>query len=123
MAAEEAVARVGVNRETYVLVMTHHYLHDRAILAGVLASKAPYVGLLGPKRRAEDLLADLAAQGVRFDDDDLARLHAPAGLDLGGDGPEAIALSVVGEILAVARGRSGGWLRDRKGPINDPEIA
>jgi xanthine/CO dehydrogenase XdhC/CoxF family maturation factor len=123
VAAEEAVARVGVNRETYVLVMTHHYLHDRAILAGVLASQSPYVGLLGPKRRAEDLLADLAAQGVRFSDDDLACLHAPAGLDLGGDGPEAIALSVVGEILAVARGRSGGWLRDRKGPINDPEIA
>ena len=121
--AEEAVAGVGVDRDTYAVVMNHHYLHDRAILGDLLGSAAPYVGLLGPKRRADDLLADLATGGVRFGDEELARLHAPAGLDLGGEGPEAIALALVGEILAIARGRRGGWLRDRKGPINDPEGA
>ncbi len=121
--AEEAVARVGVAGDTYTLVMTHHYLYDRAILADLLVSPVPYVGLLGPKRRAEDLLADLAGQGVRLSDDQVARLHGPAGLDLGGEGPETIALSLVSEILAVDQERSGRWLRDRKGPIHDPGSA
>ncbi len=120
--AEQAVAQLGVDPDTYALVMTHHYLYDRAILAELLGSPVPYVGLLGPKQRAEDLLADVASQEVRFTEEQLARLHAPAGLDLGGDGPEAIALSLVSEILAVSEARSGGWLRDRKGPIHDPDV-
>ena len=77
---------------------------------------------LGPKRRAEDLLADLARQGTRLSEEGVARLHGPAGLDLGGEGPEAIALSLVSEILAVSEERSGGWLRDRKGPIHEPGV-
>jgi xanthine/CO dehydrogenase XdhC/CoxF family maturation factor len=120
---EDAVATVGVDRDTSVLVMTHHYLVDRDLLCALLPSPAPYVGLLGPKRRAEDLLADLERQGIAVSTEQRERLHGPAGLDVGGDGPEAIALSVLAEILAVAEGRSGGWLRDRKGPIHDPEPA
>ncbi len=118
--AEEAVAAAAIDAGTHVIVMTHHYLHDRALLEGLLPSPAPYVGLLGPKQRARDLLADLADQGAWFSEEELARLHAPAGLDLGGEGPEAIALSLVGEVQARAQQRPGGWLRARKGPIHDP---
>jgi len=118
--SEEAVARVGVDADTYALVMTHHYLIDRALLAELLPSPAPYLGLLGPRQRAEDLLAELAEQGLRVSAEQRARLRAPAGVDLGGDGPEAIALSLVAEVMAVAEGRSAGWLCDRKGPIHEP---
>lgn len=117
---EDAVARVGVDRDTFVLVMTHHYLVDRALLSDLLPSPVPYIGLLGPRQRADDLLADLEARGVGISADRRDRLHAPAGLDLGGDGPEAIALSLLAEVMAVAEGRPGGWLRDRKGPIHEP---
>jgi xanthine/CO dehydrogenase XdhC/CoxF family maturation factor len=120
---EEAVARVGVDRDTYVLVMTHHYLIDRALLSALLPSAIPHVGLLGPKQRADDLLADLERLGIQLSADQRARLHAPAGLDVGGEGPEAIALSLLAEVMAVAEGRPGGWLRDRKGPIHEPEQA
>ena len=48
------------------------------------------------------------------------RIFGPAGLDLGADAPEEIALAIAAEIQAVARGRSGGWLRERKGPIHEP---
>jgi len=120
---EEAVARVLVDAETYVLVMTHHYVIDRALLSALLPSPAPYVGLLGPKRRAEDLLDDLEADGVQFTPEERARLHGPAGLDIGGEGPEAIALSLLAQVMAVAERRSGGSLRDRKGPIHEPEPA
>ncbi len=118
---EQAVARAAVDRDTYVLVMTHHYLVDRALLAALLPSQAPYIGLLGPKRRAEDLLAEVDRLGIPLSAEQRERLHGPAGLDIGGDGPEAIALSVLAEVVAVAEGRSGGWLRDRKGPLHDPD--
>jgi xanthine/CO dehydrogenase XdhC/CoxF family maturation factor len=118
--SEAAVARVGVDADTFALVMTHHYLIDRTLLGELLPSPAPSVGLLGPRQRAEDLLADLAEQGIEVSSEQCARLYAPAGVDLGGDGPEAIALSLVAQVLAVAEGRSAGWLRDRKGPIHEP---
>ena len=118
---EAAVEQVGVAADTYVLVMTHHDLIDRVLLSQLLPSQAPYVGLLGPKRRADDLLADIQALGIELSAEQRARLHAPAGLDIGGEGPEAIALSLLAEVSAVAEQRPGGWLRDRKGPIHDPE--
>src|SRR5262245_35210339 len=120
---EAAVAPVGGDSDTYVLVMTHHYLIDRALLSALLPSQAPYVGLLGPRQRAEDLLADLERLGIQLSAEQRARLHGPAGLDIGGEGPEAIALSLLSEVMAVAEGRPGGWLRDRKGPIHEPERA
>lgn len=120
--AESATAATaaGLDEETYVLVMTHHYLHDRDLLRQLLPSPAPYVGVLGPQRRTEDLLDELQTEGLRPDASRLARIHAPAGLDLGADAPEEIALALVAEIQAVAAGRSGGWLRERKGPIHEP---
>jgi xanthine/CO dehydrogenase XdhC/CoxF family maturation factor len=119
--ASDAVARVGVDRDTYVLVMTHHYLVDRELLAALLPSQTPHIGLLGPRRRADDLLADVEQLGVEFTPDQRERLHAPAGLDIGGEGPEAIALSLLAEVMATAEGRPGGRLRARKGPIHDPQ--
>ena len=50
---------------------------------------------------------------------DLAVVHGPAGLDLGGDGPEEVGWAIVGEVLALSKGRSGGFLKDRSGPIHD----
>lgn len=117
----EAVAdEIAVDGDTLALVMTHHYLHDRAIVAALLRSPARYLGVLGPRRRTEDLLADLRRDGLAVEDEALERLFAPAGLDLGAEGPEAIALAVVAEMQAVLAGRAGGWLRERKGPIHDP---
>ena len=120
VATEEAVAKAAVDEESWVLVMTHNYLVDRALLEELLPSPVPYIGVLGPKQRAEDLLAELSEAGLVVSDDQRARLHAPAGLDIGGEGPEAIALSLLAEVMAAAEGRSGGPLRARKGPIHEP---
>jgi xanthine/CO dehydrogenase XdhC/CoxF family maturation factor len=114
---DEAVP-VEVTRRSVALVMTHHYQHDLAALGWLLATPARYVGVLGPKRRTDDLLRDLRDAGQA--PDGLDRVHGPAGLDLGADGAEEIALALVAEITAVLAGRRGGPLRDRKGPIHDP---
>jgi xanthine dehydrogenase accessory factor len=115
-----AVERAEVDARTHAIVMTHHYLHDRAILAALLPTPVPYIAVLGPKQRTLDLLGEIAGDGARASDEDRARVFGPAGLDIGADAPEEIALSICAEVQAFASGRSGGALRERKGPIHEP---
>lgn len=82
------------------IVMSHHLATDRVYLRALAGSGIPYVGLLGPRRRREQLLADLGEAGEAL----ALRLHGPAGLDLGARGAESIALSIVAEIQAVLAG-------------------
>lgn len=111
-----------IGDRTAVIVMSHNYPRDLEYVAAALRSHAAYVGALGPRRRTERMLAELAARGETFGEDVLARLHAPIGLDVGGDGPEAIALSIIAEVMAVSSGRAGGFLRERNAPIHDPAL-
>lgn len=115
---KRAGERAEPDERTYVVVMTHNFLRDAEYAGAFLRGPAPYLGLLGPKRRAERLIGELAQQGIRVSASDRRRIHAPAGLDLGGDEPDEIALAIVGEILAVRAGRAGGPLRDRDAPIH-----
>jgi xanthine dehydrogenase accessory factor len=110
---------VKLDLGTAVLLMTHNYLQDRTVLKYVLPSTARYVGILGPKKRTDKLLADLQKDGHDLSEDQLDRLYAPSGLDIGADTPEQIALSIVSEIQAHVSNRQGGPLRKREGPIHD----
>jgi xanthine dehydrogenase accessory factor len=89
-----------------VVIMSHHLRTDLHYLQQVAASDVGYVGLLGPSARRERLLADLGASVERLQ----GRLHAPVGLDLGGEGPAAIALSIIAQLQAILHGRDGGPL-------------
>jgi xanthine dehydrogenase accessory factor len=101
-----------------VVVMSHHFERDLEYLASALATPVPYIGVLGPRARAERLLAELSARGVGADGGARARIYAPVGLDLGAETSEEIALAVVSELLATRRGRPGAPLRERRGPIH-----
>jgi xanthine/CO dehydrogenase XdhC/CoxF family maturation factor len=116
---EQAAKAAGADERTHVVVMTHNFLRDKAYLRSFLASPVAYIGMLGPAARTQRLLMDLAAEGVEITEDDRARIHGPAGLDLGSEGPEEIAGSILSEIVAVRRGRHGGFLKERPGPIHD----
>lgn len=116
----EVAQKVRIDRRTFVVVMTHNFLHDLTILRGLLGTPARYIGLLGPRARTERLLGDLAKEGIALPDAQRARLYGPVGLDLGAESPEEIALSILAEILAVQRGRSVTSLRSRPGPIHAP---
>ena len=114
------VAKVApLDPRTFVVVMTHNYLRDRDYLRGLLSSDVGYIAMLGPAARTHRLLSDLAADGVDITEVDRARIHGPAGLDLGAEGPDEIAQAIVAEIVAVRHGRGGGLLRERPGPIHD----
>ena len=116
---EDAAKAAAVDERTFVVVMTHNFLRDKAYLRTMLTSPAAYVGMLGPAARTERLLAELADEGVEVTPERRARIHGPAGLDLGSEGPEEIAQSILAEIVAVRRGRDGGFLKERPGPIHD----
>jgi xanthine dehydrogenase accessory factor len=100
---DEALRRLEPNEGTAVAVLTHDPKLDDLALAAALSSRAFYVGALGSTRTQEKRRARLAAAGVS--EADLARLHAPIGLDLGGRDPGEIALSVMAQIVAARNGR------------------
>jgi xanthine dehydrogenase accessory factor len=108
-----------VDPRTVAVVMTHNYEHDRRILPMLLGADVAYIAVLGPKRRTEQMLEELSADGVNFSPEQLAKMYAPAGLDIGADTPEAIALSIAAEIQSVLGSREGGHLRNRNGSIYD----
>jgi xanthine/CO dehydrogenase XdhC/CoxF family maturation factor len=108
-----------LDARTFAVVMTHNYLRDRDYLRGLLASDVGYIAMLGPSARTHRLLTDLADEGTPITEADRARIHGPAGLDLGAEGPDEIAQAIVAEIVAVRHGRGGGHLRERPGPIHD----
>jgi xanthine/CO dehydrogenase XdhC/CoxF family maturation factor len=110
--------RVPLDRASAVLLMTHAYARDHAILEAVLPLSIPYVGVLGPRRRTDKLLRDLDRPAPP---EALPRIFSPVGLDLGAEEPEEIALAIVAEIQAVLRGRDGGSLRRLDRPIHGGE--
>ncbi len=108
--------RLPLDARAAAIVMTHNHAFDLQILRLLLKSPAFYIGMLGPRRRTEQMLSLLAAEGVNVDAH-RHRVFGPMGLDVGADTPEAIAIAAVAEIQAVSQGRGGGFLRDRSGPI------
>lgn len=94
------------------VVMNHDVTRDVASLRAALASRAAYVGMLGPRHRTQAIVAEL---GVELGD---PRLHAPVGLALGAETPAEIALSIVAEIQAVLAAEAATSLRDQRTPIH-----
>jgi xanthine/CO dehydrogenase XdhC/CoxF family maturation factor len=105
---EQVRDSVDLTQFDAAVIMTHNYLYDQALVETLLTSPIPYIGLLGPKSRGEELLPA----------DQRARVHSPIGLDLGGETPEQIALSIVAEIEAVLNRRSGKQLRELDTPLH-----
>ncbi len=102
---------VWIDEDTVVVLATHNYPLDLRLLPPILARQPRYVGVLGPRSRAERLFGEL---GIRQPES----VHGPTGLDLGGETPASVALSILSEIEATLNGRAGGFLRQRVGSIH-----
>ena len=114
----EASRQLPRNNSIFAVVMTHRYAEDLQLLRELLPHPLAYLGLLGPRKRTDRLLAQLHAEGFTPDEAMLARLHAPIGLDLGGSTPETVALAILAELQCVRTGRLPIHLRDRAAPIH-----
>ena len=103
---------------TYVVVMTHSFARDRDWVGRLLRTEVPYIGLLGPRARRDEILERIDAAGERIGAMGTERLFAPVGLDLGADGPEQVAVSIVAELLAVRAASAPRHLREKEGVIH-----
>lgn len=117
--AASLVDRVALDTESFAVVMTHNFADDTDYLRALLPTPARYLGVLGPRQRTARILGILRAEGPM----DEERIFGPVGLDIGTDGAEQVALSVVAEMLAVRSGRRPRSLRERRAPIHDHEPA
>jgi xanthine/CO dehydrogenase XdhC/CoxF family maturation factor len=117
--AEDLPDLVVLDGRTGAVVMTHNYLRDVEYLRRLIASPVRYIGMLGPRARTDRIITDLQQDGVVIPSAGLGRLYAPAGLDIGAEGPDQVAWAILAEMLAVSRGRSGSPLRDRRAGIHE----
>jgi xanthine dehydrogenase accessory factor len=108
--------------QTAAVVMNHNFGRDLLALARLLPFHLRYVGLLGPRKRRMELFARLSEDQPIDLETGEDYLFAPAGLDIGSEAPEEIALSIVSEIAAVLANRRAGFLRDRKSDIHRSDV-
>ncbi|WP_143307042.1 XdhC family protein [Chitinophaga vietnamensis] len=100
---------------TAVILMTHNYQYDLTLLQQLIPLALPYTGILGPAKKLQRMLDELApVTAVQR-----SRLHGPAGLDIGAESAEEIALSIISEIKAVMAAASSAPLRNRAGAIHN----
>ena len=111
---EEAFAEVGIDSSTCICLLSHDPKFDEPAMRLALRSPAAYVGAIGSRKTQASRRARLLEEG--FTPDELARLHGPIGLDLGGREPMDTALAIMAEIAAARHGASGGFLSRRPAP-------
>lgn len=101
-----------------IVFLTHNFFYIKEELPKVLKSNAPYVGILGSRRKTEKILREAEVNDANYSAEELAKIHYPIGLDIGADTPEEIALSIVAEIKAFFANRSGESLKMFDGHIH-----
>lgn len=109
----------AMDAQTAVILMTHSYTKDLKYLLRLSETAPGYLGILGPAYRRERLIGDLLERGAEPAEAFLDGIYGPAGLDIGAEGPQEIAISVLAEILSVLRQTQPIGLRDKKGAIHD----
>jgi xanthine dehydrogenase accessory factor len=103
---DELVPAVAPDRRAFAVLLAHDPKIEAPLLPLLLATPARYIGVLGSRKTQADRVGRLTAEG--WPPEQVARLHGPVGLDIGAVTPEEVAVSIVAEMVAVRRGRTGG---------------
>jgi xanthine dehydrogenase accessory factor len=109
---DEAASKLTLDNSAYVVILTHDPKFDLPALRSVLGKDVGYIGAIGSRKTNENRFAALREEG--FTEDQLAQVHGPVGLDLGGRGAEETALGIMAEITAVRFGGSGSFMREAR---------
>ncbi|GAB3647253.1 hypothetical protein GCM10028791_08860 [Echinicola sediminis] len=112
---------VTIDEWTAVLLMSHNYEYDKAVLNEVIQSPSPYIGILGPRKKTDCLKDDLKNERGISSQELLSKIYGPIGLDIGAETSEEIALSIVSGVKAFFSQRRGGQLRESHEPIHQRE--
>jgi len=108
---ENAFSSISIDQDSYIVIVTKGHAHDRTTLSHALKTKACYIGMIGSQRKTKLIFDSLVNEG--FAESDLERVHAPIGLNIGGETPQEIAVSIVAELIQ-ARTNKLNRRRDQK---------
>jgi xanthine/CO dehydrogenase XdhC/CoxF family maturation factor len=117
--ADEVIER---SKNLAVVFLTHNFFYIKEELPKVLKSDAPYIGILGSRKKTQKILREAEVNDKKYSSDELEKIHYPIGLDIGADTPEEIALSIIAEIKAFFSGRSGEHLKNFDGYIHKKNL-
>jgi xanthine dehydrogenase accessory factor len=120
--AEQALAQVETDERTAWVLMTHNYNYDLEVLTQLIETNCRYIGILGPKKKLERMLDEIASQGTELTDQKIKNIYSPVGLDLGAETAEEIAISIIAEIKAIFSKRSGRSLREKQEAIHNRDL-
>ena len=116
---EEIVPQIAIHEQSIFILMSHNYNYDIGILRLLVKKNCGYIGILGPKKKLEKMMEELANEGLEISKAAIDKIYGPAGLDIGAETPQEIALSILAEIKAVLAKKKGGTLRNKQGFIHD----
>ncbi len=114
----DALEMQKIDAETAVVIMTHNFANDLKFLIELKDTKPAYLGLLGPAHRREKLLSQFIEYCPEMDETFLNGIHGPAGLNIGAETPQEIAISILSEILSVVRNKKPILLKEKDGGIH-----
>ncbi len=96
---KDAFSELNVDSESYIVIVTRGHAHDKDVLAEALRTPAVYIGMIGSRRKIALIYQGLKMEG--YTEEDFKRVHAPIGLDIGGETPQEIAIAIVAEMIAL----------------------
>lgn len=117
--AEHALTDIIFDDRSAAVLMTHNYNYDLEVLSQITKTPCPYIGVLGPKKKMDRMLDELAIARKGIEKANLSNVYSPVGLDLGAETAEEIALSISAEIQAVLTGKNAGLLRNKAQAIHN----
>ena len=98
---DKALQHIKITPSTYIIVVTRGHLQDQEVLASIIESDAAYIGMIGSRKKNATVFQHLEEQGISAQE--LKKVHAPIGIDIGAQTPEEIAVSIIAEIIEVRR--------------------
>lgn len=116
----EFLQTAKVDRRTALCILTHDEKFDIPLLQVALQTRAGYIGAMGSRRTHAKRVARLIELGIT--QEQLDRIQAPLGLDIGATQPEEVAVAVAAQIIANRTGRPGGSLKHSEGRIHAPAV-
>lgn len=100
---EDAMTHLNISPSAYIIVLTRGHLKDKEVLGSVIRSGAAYIGMIGSKKKNATVFRQLEEQGISAQE--LKKVYAPIGMDIGAQTPEEIAVSIIAQIIQVRRGK------------------
>ncbi|BDW94235.1 xanthine dehydrogenase [Flagellimonas marinaquae] len=117
---EETLKNINIDQRTCLVLMSHNYNYDLAVLKLLLGNaETPYIGILGPLKKYNRMLNELLDEDIEVSKEDLAKIHAPVGLEIGAETPAEIGLSILVEIQSVLTNKGARPLKQKTEPIHD----